>query len=318
MKILKRLALLFIMSLPVIFAACSKDKDNGALTETVLVESATIQWYGSNVGIRLKYDDQNRVAEAYEYFLNENPTTHVMDTSNYIKYTFDRSVSGVVTSTQYYHNSADNSWTESTNSHKVIYSGSKANKIEYYYSNTLNRTETLTWSGDKLARIYNETSLYSVDSAAYSNGNRVDNNPSIVEYSYPSSYIKQTNSTTTTFNSYKNYLSVVPIEYMLISNYRPMMFPIGEYFSDNGINKLVSTYKNERYLNDSTTRTSTDTEVTTTEYTYTYGNLTGAYPTVVKQTITRLSKYEDFNTPSNNTETTNDEEVIINFSLIKK
>ena len=317
MKILKKLALLFVMSLPVLFTACKKD-NNRTPKETILLESATIQTSGVNVGIRFNYDDQNRVTEAYEYFLNENPTTHKMDTSSYLKYTFDRSVSGVVTSKQYYYDNTSNRWDESANSFKTIHNGAKISKIEFYSSNTLYQTNALTWSGDKVTKIYNETTSTDEAAAKYSNGNYVDNDPIINEYESATSYTKNSSSSSTTFNSHKNYLDIVPVEYIFIGNFRSMMFPIGEYFSDNGISEITYTYKYEQFLADKTTKTYTATDTKTTKYAYTYGNLTNTYPTVVKQTITGSYKTEDFLNPSNNSDTPSNDEVIINLSLIKK
>ena len=319
MKNLKILAFALTIALPLCFVSCSKDDNNrNGSRETILLKSAMIEagnFGGMIVGMRFNYDENNNITEGYDYFLNKNTTTQQMDTSNYNKYVFDRSAPGVVSVKMYYYDDSNNRWDPSSEK-KLIYSGSKLSKVETYYSGTLNNTETLTWSGDKVVRI--EANSWVADSAKYNGNNYVDFPPAIREYSYTTAYIKNTNTVESTFGSKNNFLNLIPFEFAICMNFRQQIAPMGEYFSKNALSKVVKTYLGENYEADKTTKRNTQTSTTILDYTYTYGNVSSVYPSVVKQAITEKHSYVDHLNAANSTNNENKYETVINLSLIKK
>ena len=322
MKNFKILALALVIALPLCFVSCSKDKPgNKGVQETILLSSAKIEigslGGGMVVGMKFNYDDNNNITEGYEYLLYTNPTTQQLDTANHNKYVFDRSPSGEVLVKVHYFNSADNKWVVDREK-KLIYNGSKLTKLESYNGGTLNYTEVFTWNGDKVTKIYNETSSFASDSAKYTGNNYVDFPPVITEYSNTTAYTKNTSTTESTFGSKSNFLNLIPFEFAMCMNYRDQITPIGEYFSKNALSTIVKTYLNENYEADKVTKRTTSTNITAINYTYTYGSVSSLYPSVVKQAITESYVYVDHQDNAKNTNNENKYETVINLTLIKK
>lgn len=327
MKITKTLACFLMIALPVCFMACSSDDDddnviNGGGTdepqETILLSSAAINHEaGRDVGFRFSYDSNKNVSEAYDYYLEEDAITHEMDTTDYKKYVFDRSVQGITSVKTYKYNDSQKSWIDNKEEMKIVYSGSKINKIELYSGGSLNNTEVFTWEGDKLIRREGKSIA---DTAKYVNGNYIDSDPEISETPLETGYIKFTHSYFSTFSSHKNFLSIVPVEYAMISRYRNDMFPIHEYFSDNGLDKTGWTIVMESNKADKTTKLLKATQTQTKNYEYSFGDVTDLYPSVVKKTSTLKDSFIDY---EDETQNYTDKEIMkmettMNFTLVKK